>query len=363
MVLSHSRALFARFYLDQTMESFLDGHVRAFEAFGGAARVALYDNLKSVVLERQGDRVRFHPRLLELAGHYHYIPRPCAPYRGNEKGRVERHIRYLRDSFFAARSYRDIDDLNAQLAAWIRDVADARKVPDNAEGLIVRDAFALERPRLLPLPQHPFPTELVRAIASGKQPYVRFDRNDYSIPHTLVRKPLTLVASRTQVRLLDGTREVACHERSWDAGQRIECAAHIEALSAQKRHAHEVRGRDRLRSLCPSADSFFETLAQRGETLARPAVRLGQLLDEYGAEALECALGEALTRNSISAESVAHLLAQKARANGAVPRAPIPLPNDPRVRDLRSVPHALGPYDRLAEPAPRSEVNKENDDG
>jgi transposase len=64
------------------------GHVLAFQALGGVPRALLYDNLKSVVLERAGDAIRFHPRLLDLAGHYHFAPRPCAPYRGNEKGKA-----------------------------------------------------------------------------------------------------------------------------------------------------------------------------------------------------------------------------------------------------------------------------------
>jgi transposase len=73
----------------------------------------VYDNLKSAVLERQGSAIRFHPRLLELAGHYHFAPRPCTPGRGNEKGKIERQIHYLRHVFFAARTFRDVDDLNA----------------------------------------------------------------------------------------------------------------------------------------------------------------------------------------------------------------------------------------------------------
>jgi len=86
LVLSWSRALYARFALDQTLESFLRGHVEAFAALQGCPRVLLYDNLKSVVLERVGDHIRFHPRVLELAGHYHFAPQPCAVARGNEKG-------------------------------------------------------------------------------------------------------------------------------------------------------------------------------------------------------------------------------------------------------------------------------------
>ena len=96
MVLSHSRQIFLRFFLDARMENFLRGHVGAFTAWGGVPRVLLYDNLKSAVLERRGDAIRFHPTLLSFAGHYRYEPRPVAVARGNEKGRVERAIGYIR---------------------------------------------------------------------------------------------------------------------------------------------------------------------------------------------------------------------------------------------------------------------------
>lgn len=129
MTLSYSRALALEFFFDQTLENFLRGHVRAFTQFGGAARELLYDNLKSAVLERLGDAVRFHPRLLELAGHYHFAPRPCAPARGNEKGRVERAIRYIRDSFFAARPFTTLEELNRQAGLWRDETAHGRRWP------------------------------------------------------------------------------------------------------------------------------------------------------------------------------------------------------------------------------------------
>src|SRR5512145_1757393 len=153
LVLSWSRALYARFALDQTLESFLRGHVEAFTALGGVPRTLLYDNLKSVVLERSGEHIRFHPRLLELAGHYHFAPQPCAVARGNEKGRVERMIQYLRHAFFAARRFTSVEDLNAQLAQWIADTAHQRPVPGDPAGRTVGAALAEEQPRLLALPQ------------------------------------------------------------------------------------------------------------------------------------------------------------------------------------------------------------------
>src|SRR2546422_3154651 len=221
LVLSWSRACYARFALDQTLESFLRGHVEAFAALPGVPRTILYDNLKRVVLERIGAHLRCHPRVLELAGHYHCAPQPCAVARGNEKGRVERFLGFLRHSFFAARSFRSLDDLNTQLARWIAEVAHARLVPGRRDQSVA-DALAAEHPRLLPLPEHPFPCDLLRAVHSGKTPYIRFDGNDYSIPHTLIRRPLTLVAAEQTVRLLDGATEVARHARSYARAQRIE---------------------------------------------------------------------------------------------------------------------------------------------
>src|SRR5437762_10214503 len=105
MVLSFSRKIFLHFCLNQQMANFLRGHEAAFAAFSGIPRVLLYDNLRSAVLERSGDAIRFNPELLEFAAHYRFEPRPVAVARGNEKGRVERAIRYIRDAFFAARTW------------------------------------------------------------------------------------------------------------------------------------------------------------------------------------------------------------------------------------------------------------------
>jgi transposase len=348
MVLGWSRAVFACFTLDQSLESFVRCHILAFEWLGGVPRALLYDNLKTAVLERQGDLIRFHPRLLELAGHYHFATKPCAPYRGNEKGKVERAIRYLRYSFFDARSFSSVDDLNAQLATWIETVAHTRRVPADPEGRLVAEALTEERPRLLPLPQHPFESDLVRPVASGKTPYIRFDLNDYSIPHTLVKKPLTLIASEKEVRLVDGDRVVARHRRSYDRLQIVEEPTHLSALAEHKRHAHELRGRDRLRSVCTHAEAFLGAIALRGGHLGGTTSRLLKLLDRFGAVPLDAAIADALGRGALSAQSVAHVLDQAQRAAGTLPPLEHPLPEDPRARDLRVTPHALGRYDGLA---------------
>lgn len=351
LVLSWSRATFARFTLDQTLESFLRCHVEAFTRLGGAPRTVLYDNLKTVVLERQGDLIRFHNRILEIAGHYHFAPKPVAIARGNEKGRVERRIRDLRESFFAARSFASLADLNRQLDTWVEHVAHQRRVPGDAEKRVA-EALDEERPRLLPLPEHPFPTDTIRAVCSGKSPYLRFDKNDYSIPHSLVRKPLTLVASDSTVRVLDGEFEVARHQRSWGAREQIEDEAHLAALASAKRKAREHGGRNRLFAACSAAKPFLEAVALHGGHLGGTTSRLLRLLEQYGPAELDIALADAHKRKAFAAQSVAHVLDQRRRARGAPVPLDVTLPSDPRVRGLVVTQHSLDRYDRLGSSDP-----------
>ena len=193
---------------------------------------------------------------------------------------------------------------------------------------------------------------MVRSVSSGKTPYVRFDLNDYSIPHDLVGKPLTLIASETEVRISNASRGghvFARHARSYDRGQAVEDPAHLAALAAKKRHAHDLSGRDRLRASCKQADAFLDALALRNESLGSHTRRLLQLLDGYGARAVDEALKDALARGAVSADSVAHIVDQKARAKKRPPPIHLSPPDDPRIRDLRVVPHDLAAYDALSE--------------
>jgi hypothetical protein len=315
------------------------------------ARTLVYDNLRSAVLERQGSAIRFHPRLLELAGHYHFAPRPCTPGRGNEKGKIERQIQYLRDAFFAARTFADVDDLNAQFRRWREEVAHQRPHPEHRDHTVAQ-VFAQEQPRLLPLPAHPFETEVMRAVASGKTPYVRFDRNSYSIPHTHVRRPLTLLASATTVRLVAGAAEIARHTRSYDTGQTIEDLTHLEGLLAATRQANPSSGRDRLRVAVPLIATLLERLAARGESLRAHTARLLALLDDYGPQELTAAVADALARDALGASAITHILETRRRQRGQKPPIPLALPDRPGVRDLNVTPHLLESYDDLARPDP-----------
>jgi len=349
MVLSWSRRIFLRFFLDARIENFLRGHVAAFEAFKGCPRILLYDNLKSAVLERAGDAIRFHPALFAFAAHYRYEPRPVAVARGNEKGRVERAIRYVRDNFFAARSFTGLDDLNAQAAAWCSGMAADRPCPENRTQS-VREAFAEEAPQLLALPDNPYPL-IERIVAKvGKTPYVRFDLNDYSVPHTSVQRLLTVLADPHQVRIVDGAEILACHPRSYDKGAQIEIAEHIETLVAHKRAARRHRGTDHLAQAAPASQHLLSDAAARGDNLGTITAALLRLLDRYGAAELQAAIGEALARGVPHPNAVRLALEQRREQRQAPPPVAVDLPANIKARDAHVTPHRLEAYDQLKEP-------------
>ena len=349
MVLSYSRALVLEFAFDQKMGSFLRGHVQAFEAFGGVPRVLLYDNLRSAVLDRVGNGIRFHPRLLELAAHYHFAPRPCAVAAAYQKGRVERAVRYVRDAFYAARPFRGLGALNEEARAWQEEVAQARAWPQDPRRTVA-DALAEERARLLPLPAHPFSCDLVAPIRSGKTPYVRFDCNDYSIPAGLTGHWLTLVASLETVRILDGQAEVAVHRRSFGRNRVTEDTAHLAPLLAERGKAEASSRAGRLLRAAPSLGAFLAAAVDAGERL-RPTTRaLERLLDKYGADALRAAAEQAVARGTPRAASVAFLLSRTAR-----PRPqPVTLTSRPDLAGLVVTPASPAIYDEL--------TRKEDDD-
>lgn len=345
MVLSYSRRIFLRFYLGAAMSEFIRGHVEGFAELG-VARVVLYDNLKSAVLERVGEAIHFHPRLLELAAHYRFQPRPVAPYRGNEKGRVERAIRYARDSFFAGRRFRDLADLNAQAQAWCEDIASERPCPEDPRRT-VREVWIEEQPRLLGLPETAFPTEQREEVRVHKTPYARFDLNDYSVPHTHVQRILSVLASEDTVRILDGQQLLACHPRSYDKGAQIEIPAHIEALVEHKRAAGEHRAQDLLHHAAPSAQGLFLRAAERGAHLGSLTRGLVGLLHSHGPQALEAAIVAAMAEDCAHLASVRHFIDRHAHARGQRPPLAIALPAGSKLSAVTVRPHPLADYQQL----------------
>lgn len=342
IVLSWSRAMWGEFVFDLSVHSLLRSLTRAADYFGGCTRQWLFDNPKTVVLERYGDAVRFHPALLEHGGRYCVSLRVCGVRKANQKGRVERAIRYTRERFLAGREIRSIEQGNRELLRFLDEIAHARPHPTRHQ-LTVADCLAEEKTRLLPLPKDRPSLAQVLPVSIDKTASARFDTNSYSVPSEFAQSKLTLSADDLTVRLLDGDREVAAHRRSWGRRQRIEDPAHRAELLALKRGARESTGQERLRAAAPGVDALFTRWLELGRNIGNLTARMLSLLDSYGESTLAAAVTEVLDRGTNDPGAVAICCERLRRA--ADKPLPLDVPLGSHVPDREVIPHPLEAYD------------------
>ena len=210
LVLGHSRMMWGRFVVHQDLGSVLRSHMAAFADLGGVPREILYDRMKTAVVGEDPDGLVVYNRgLVDLARHYGFQPRACRPYRPKTKGKVERPFRYVRQDFFLARSFRDLDDLNTQLRRWLDEVANARLHSTTKK--VVSEAFADEKPTLLRLPEGPYTAVLKLERRVSHEGTVSVGGNLYSVPDTTRRRVLDVHVLADRVRIYEDGTLVADH--------------------------------------------------------------------------------------------------------------------------------------------------------
>jgi hypothetical protein len=209
LVLGYSRFLFARYVLHQDLQTLLRCHMQAFEALGGVPIEILYDRMKTAVTgEDDQGHIVYNRSLLGLARHYRFQPRACRPYRAKTKGKVERPFRYIREDFFLGRSFRNMEDLNAQLIDWLDTVANARV--HGTTQRVVAEAFAEEQEELQRLPEHRFNAVLKLERRVSHDGLVAVGGNYYSVPDR-TRRVVEIEQLPDLVRIIDRGIVVAEH--------------------------------------------------------------------------------------------------------------------------------------------------------
>ena len=342
MVLGHSRALWGEFVIDLSVHSLVRSLVRASVHFGGTTRQWLFDNPKTVVLERVGTAVRFHPTLLALCAAMRVEPKLCAVRRPEQKGKVERAIRYLRDRFLAGRRILGVDEGNRALTRFLAEVAQARPHPVQHQKTVAQ-VTADEAPRLLALPD-PLPhVALVEPVVVDRQAFIRFDTNRYSVPTDHAERTLTLVADDRTVRLVAGTATVAEHPRAWGRRLVVEDPAHRTALVAERRAAAQLKGRDRLRAVAPEFDRLLERWVATGPSLGLRVTRAIKLLDLYGDHVVVAAVADVAARGLADLGALA-MACEKHRKDRRRP-VPVDLVLPDFEGDADVIPHDLEKYD------------------
>ncbi|MFZ1879875.1 MAG: IS21 family transposase [Gaiellaceae bacterium] len=214
--LPYSGAQTAFFSLDMTIESFLEGHVRAFEWLGGVPRECVYDNLRAVVARRDNEQVVWNRRFLHLRGHYGFHATACTPATPREKGSVEAAVRYLKTGFWPARRFAQPRELDAQYADW-RDRTCNRRTHATGRFPVV-ERLAEERAALRSLSPLRFDWSGHRSTRVPIDGYLRHGGCFYRAPERLVHERVELRFDRDQVWVIHRGAEVARYPRSYEQG-------------------------------------------------------------------------------------------------------------------------------------------------
>ena len=313
MVLCWSRRMYLEFTFSQGQEQWLACHQHAFEFFGGLAPAEIMvDNCRvAVVSHPVGAPAVLHPKYADFAAHHGFTVKACGVRRGNEKGRVENGVGYVKKNFLAGLALGDLASLNAAARVWLDTVANVRLHGETHRTPMAM--FAEEQPQLRRLPAYPYDTAVVDTVRVSNRCRVVVDTNRYSVPAAYASGQLTLKLYADRLRLFDGEKLVTEHRRCYARHQDQEHPEHAAGLLHDRQQAREQMLLLQFLRLSPHAQAYHEQLVER-RLNARPHVRKIVALSEiYGPEAVGRALTDAHALGAYSAEYVTNILEQRQR--------------------------------------------------
>jgi transposase len=342
LVLCYSRLMYLQFTLSQAMEQFLSCHQAAFEFLGGVPAKIMIDNLKTGVLEHPlGEKALFHPRYLDLAGHYGFTPVACGVRQAQEKGRVENGVGYVKKNFLAGLELPSFAAINPAAQHWLRTVANVRLHGETRRKPL--ELFAEEeKPRLRPLPPLAYDGAVLKPVSATNRCRVVFETNRYSIPHLYAGQKLTLKIYPERLCLYHYEKLIATHPRSYERHRDIHNPDHTRELVSQRLKAREQTLLLAFLNLSPRAQEYHRRLEEKRLNAPHHVQKIVALSEIYGGEPVARALDDALSFEAIGSEYLAHLLEQRQRAP-ATPGA-LHLTHRQDLLELELPPADLRPY-------------------
>ena len=312
MVLCYSRMMYVEFTVSQTMEHFLGCHQNAFHYFGSVPGRIMVDNLKSAVLKRiVGQAPVLNPKYKDFADYYGFDVSPCGVRKGNEKGRVENGVGYVKKNFLNGLEIIDFSALNPAAIHWLDTVANVRIHGETGKKPV--DMFQEERPCLKALPAHPYDVAAVKPMRASRQFRITVDANRYSVPAEYAAQLLNVKLYPDRICIYRQDKLIARHVRSYDRRKDFEFPDHPKALLAQRKKARDQRIFSAFLSLHPKADHYYRQLEQRRMNPLHHIRQIVALSEIYGQEQTARAIEDAFFFHAFSCEYIANLLEQHAR--------------------------------------------------
>ncbi len=310
MVMCYSRMMYLEFTVSQTMEHWLGCHQNALRFFGGVPKKIMVDNLKSAVIKRTiGQAPVFNQRYLDFANHHGFAIVPCGVAKGNEKGRVESGVGYVKKNFLNGLTMPSLEALQRAGREWLDNTANQRIHGETRKKPV--EMFVEERLNLLPVQE--YDCAAIMPLRASSQFRISLDSNRYSVPAEYANCKLTGKIYPDRICIYDQEKLIARHRRSYDRHQDFENPDHPKALLAQRRKAHNQQILKRFLTISPKAQIFYQKLEDRRMNPITHIRKIVALSEIYGPEAVSRAINDALVFAAFSSEYIANLLEQRTR--------------------------------------------------
>ncbi len=311
-VLGASNFTYAEATWTQTLPDWIGAQVRALGYFGGAPQIIVPDNLKAGVTKACIFEPRLNRTYAEMAAHYGTAIVPARPRKPRDKAKVEVAVQVVERWILAKLRHRrffTLAELNHAIAGLVDEL---NRKPSRHLGASRRQLFEqIDRPALKPLPAEPYEYAEWKECRVGIDYHVEIDKHYYSVPHSLIRQPITARITTATIELLHRGRRVAAHLRSYTPRRHTTVAEHMP--SSHRRYAgwtHE-RLRRAAADIGPETARLVDTILERKphpEQGFRACLGIVRLLKPYGRARLEAACARALRINGLSYSSVASIL-------------------------------------------------------
>jgi len=312
MVLCYSRMMYVEFTVSQSMEHFLGCHQNALNFFGAVPEQIMVDNLKSAVIRRMiGQAPVFNARYLDFANHFGFKIKACGVGKGNEKGRVENAVGYVKKNFLGGLEMPEFSGMNPAAWLWVDQVANVRVHGATRKKPI--ELFPAEKPAMHPLPQMPYDVSVTRSVRATNRFRVVLDTNRYSVPAQYAGERFLLKAYPDRLCMYHNNQLVAQHPRRYDRNKDYEDPDHPKELLQQRRAAHQQRLLMEFLKLSPKAEAYYQQLGQRRMNPRHHIRQIVALSEIYGSEKLARSIEDAFHFQAFSAEYIANILEQRER--------------------------------------------------
>lgn len=311
MVLAFSRMIYVEFTRSEKFEEFIRCHENAFKFFGGVPKECWYDNLATAVSDRMGNLIKFNARFMAYMGHHGVRPHACNVARGNEKGRVEDLIKYIRMNFWSGRTFSDFDELTKQLHVWRNQTANVREHRSTRK--VVKILFeSEEKPILLKLNPVPYDTDEIFSRNVTSDFHLQYETNRYSVPWTLVGLTVTIRVNNLELKVYYNEKFICSHARSYLKNKVFTRDEHRTGLLERKPGAtRDTWQLGYVKGLSPKMAEYVELIRQGPRSLKYELSRLVALITVYGQAMVLDACHECLSSGVVGVDNLELYLKRK----------------------------------------------------